>query len=86
VLDPSGRGTEARRLHVGASAELDAVADEVVNIVRVMNALNRFRFATNVEVMAEWVSASNVIGPPRSNGEKPAPEVPSPGGEAGKAA
>jgi hypothetical protein len=71
------QGTDARRAHVGASAELDAVADEIVNIIKVMDTLNRFRFAADAEVLAEWESASNVIGPPRSNGEKPeTPEKP----------
>ena len=32
-------------------------------INRVMDALNRYRFGTAVEVLAEWESASNVFGP-----------------------
>jgi hypothetical protein len=76
------QGTEGRRAHVGASAELDAVADEMVQIVRVMDALNRFRFATEPELLAAWESASNVPGPFRSNGTKPAtgPVAPPPAG------
>jgi hypothetical protein len=64
------QGTENRRAHVGASAELDAVADEVVHIVKVMDALNRFRFAADAESLAAWDSASNTFGPLRS-GQKP---------------
>ena len=78
------QGTDARRAHVGASAELDAVADEVVQIVRVMDALNRFRFGDSAELLAEWESASNTFGPPRSTGLKPTPtppESPPAGGE-----
>jgi hypothetical protein len=65
------QGSEARRAHVGASAELDAIADEIVYLVKVMDALNRFRFAENAEVLAEWESASNTFGPLRPAGPKP---------------
>jgi len=65
------QGTEGRRAHVGASAELDAVADEIVQIVRVMDGLNRFRFAEDSESLAAWESSSNTFGPPRSTGLKP---------------
>ena len=78
------RGTDGRREHVGASAELDSVGDEVVQIVRVMDGLNRFRFANDAEYLAAWESASNTLGPARSSGIKPAPapsEPPSSGGE-----
>jgi hypothetical protein len=76
------QGTEGRRAHVGASAELDTVADEVVQVVKVMDGLNRFRFAEDEESFASWRSASNVIGPLRSAGVKPTtPEPPPTGGE-----
>lgn len=69
------QGTEGRRAHVGASAELDAVADEVVQVVKVMDALNRLRFASDPEALAAWESASNVVAAPRANGEvEPTPE------------
>src|SRR2546422_635962 len=38
------QGQQGRRAHVGASAELESVADEIVQIVRVMDGLNRYRF------------------------------------------
>jgi hypothetical protein len=60
------QGSQGRRVHVGASAELDAVADEIVQIVRLIDGLNRFRFAQDPDLLAAWTSASNVIGPPRS--------------------
>ena len=67
------QGVDARRAHVGASAELDSMADEVGHIVKVMDALNRFRFAESAERLAEWESASNTLGPPRPAAEKAAP-------------
>jgi hypothetical protein len=69
------QGSEARRGHVGASAELDLIGDEIMHLVRVMDALNRFRFAEQGEVLAEWESASNVFGPVHlaENPEEPPP-------------
>jgi hypothetical protein len=62
------QGTEGRRSHVGASAELDALADELTQICRLMDAINRSRFSEDPESLAQWESASNVIGPARSAG------------------
>jgi hypothetical protein len=64
-------GTDAFRSHVGASAELDVLANEVVDIVEVMDGLNRFRFADDAAVLAEWEAVSNVIGPPHPAEVKP---------------
>jgi hypothetical protein len=66
------RVIEGRRAHVGASAELDTVADEVARIVKAMDGLNRFRFAHDPELLAAWKSASNVVATPRSTEDKPA--------------
>jgi hypothetical protein len=70
------RGVNARLAHVSASAELGEVADESVQIVKVMDALNRFRFAEDVESLRAWESASNQSGPPRAPEVKP--ETPQP--------
>jgi hypothetical protein len=59
------QGTEGRRAHVGATAELQALAEELVQVVRLMDGSNRYRFADDPESLAQWESASNVIGPPR---------------------
>jgi hypothetical protein len=68
------QGAGGRQAHVGASAELKAVADEVVQIVNVMDGLNRYRFMNDAELLAAWESASNVLAPPRSGtSTKPAP-------------
>jgi hypothetical protein len=73
-----GLATEARRGQVGASAELDLIGDEIIHLVRVMDSVNRHHFAEQVEVLAEWESASNVFGPIRVGGEKPVSEEPKP--------
>ena len=71
------QGSDARRIHVSASAELDAIADEIVQLVNVMDALNRSRFDGAVEILTEWESVSNVIGPPRPARDEPptTPEI-----------
>ena len=60
------QGTAARRAHVGASAELAALAEELIQVVRLMHGINHSRFAEDPDSLAQWESASNVIGPPRS--------------------
>jgi hypothetical protein len=79
------RGTTGRRAHVGASAELDVVADDVIHIVKVMDGHNRTRFAEDAESMAAWESASNTFGPVHA-GDKPAPGGTPPAGGQSSAA
>lgn len=83
------RGAEGRRVHIGAAADLEAVAGEVVQIVRLLDGLNRFRFAAEPDLLAAWTAASNVIGPPvsggqpdrRAGGQPGSPTTPAPGGQ-----
>jgi hypothetical protein len=63
---------ESRRNHVGASADLKAVAAEIEEQVRVLDGLVRFRFGENAELMGAWASPRNVLGPFKSKG---APEA-----------
>jgi hypothetical protein len=75
------QGLEGRQTHVGATAELRALADEVVQVVRVMDGLIRYRFMNDGEALAAWESASNVAGPFRP-AVRPEPEgTPPAGGE-----
>ena len=75
------QGAGGRQAHVGASAELKAVADEVVQIVNVMDGLNRYRFMNDAELLAAWESASNVLATPRSGtSTRPAPDLAPPAG------
>ena len=70
-------GTQGRRTHVGASAELGALADEVVQVVKLLDGLNRFRFAKDAESLAAWGSASNVLATPHPAAVvKPVPQGP----------
>jgi hypothetical protein len=65
------QGAEGHRAHVGASAELDTVADEIVHVVKLMDGLNRYRFENDPESMAAWESASNVVATPQPAEHKP---------------
>jgi hypothetical protein len=76
------RGTDGRQAHVGASAELIAVADEVFRLVGAMDGHNRDRFRNEAELLAAWESASSVLAGGRAALGKPAPDHPAaPGGE-----
>ena len=48
--------------HKGATQQLEALAAELAEVVRTMDARNRQRFAGNAQLMASWVSASTVLG------------------------
>ena len=66
---------------MGASAYLQVVAAEIVEQVRLLDGLVRYRFGDNTELMAAWVSARNVLGPFRSKSEPDAGEgTPTPAG------
>jgi hypothetical protein len=46
---------------VGVTVELRGIGSGIVRLVKVLDALNRYRFAGNRGVMAEWVSSSRVL-------------------------
>ena len=52
-----------RREHVGASADLQIVAAEIGEQVRLLDGVVQYRFGDNAELMAAWASARNVLGP-----------------------
>jgi len=72
--EATAQAAAGRRDHVGATAELKSVVQELVQVVNVMDGLNRFRFAEDAEKLAAWVSASNVAQPSRKKVEEPTPE------------
>ena len=59
------QSNEGRRGHVGAVAELQAVGDEVMQLVEMLDGLNRYRFGGRAELIAAWESARNVVAGPR---------------------
>ncbi len=69
------QSAEGRRQHIGATAQLRAVADEIVRVVQVMDGFQRLRFAKDPERLAAWVGASSVRATPRPG--EPAQSQPS---------
>jgi hypothetical protein len=61
-----------KRAHVGASADLPAVAAAISRQVRLLDGLVRYRFGDDPELMGAWASARNVLGPfkPRQGGSQ----------------
>lgn len=53
-------GHVGRREHVGASADLLTVSNEAVELVGMVDGLNRYRFRNDTEVLAAWDSVSKV--------------------------
>jgi len=52
-----------RRDHVGARSDLRRVADEIVELVALLDGLNRYRFGVRSAQLDEWASARSVFGP-----------------------
>ena len=59
-----------RREHVEASADLEAVATEIAERVRMLDGLVRYRFGDNPALMEGWASARDVLGPFRSKAQQ----------------
>lgn len=61
-LDDSIAGVSRGRVaHVGARAELEVIAREVVQTVKLLNGFNQLRFARDGEALGAWNSARKVI-------------------------
>ena len=70
-----GQETDGRRAHVGNERGARRHGGRLTQVVRLMDGLNRYRFADDPNSLAEWESASKVVGPPRSSGGKPVPST-----------
>jgi len=62
--------------HVGAVADLGTVAAELLQVIAKLDAMIRFRFRSDSELLAAWTSARNVAWPAAA--DAPAPTAPSP--------
>lgn len=68
---------QARVAHVGARADLEVVTEELMELVALLDGLNRYRFRHNAELSAAWASARNVVASPQSPSQsQPGPEAP----------
>jgi hypothetical protein len=68
-----GQGMEARRTHIGASAELETAVSEVMKLVKALDGLNRVRFVGDPEQLAVWRSATNIVMRLRAQVAEPNP-------------
>ena len=57
-------GSDGRAAHTGSTKRLGALALEAGQIVRAMDARNRYRFKNDEQVLGAWISASRVLGRP----------------------
>jgi hypothetical protein len=62
---------QARTEHVGARADLEVVTEELMELVALLDGLNRYRFRNNAELSAAWESARNVVANPQRRPEQP---------------
>jgi hypothetical protein len=74
------QGAAGRVGHVGATAELETVAEEVGQVVKVMSGLIRVRFASQPALLAALESASNVVAAPKPEDKPETGGTPSTGG------
>jgi hypothetical protein len=63
-----------RQDHVLARAEMDALGDEVMRLVGMLDGLNRYRFERDRQLLVAWKSARHVVtGPQGGTEENPEP-------------
>lgn len=62
-----------RQNHVLARAEMDALGDEVMRLVGMLDGLNRYRFERDRQLLVAWESARHVVTGPQAGTEKVQP-------------
>ena len=62
AFETASEEARARRLsHIGARTDLDKITGTLMDAVRVLDGINRWRFAKDPEVMAEWEAARHLL-------------------------
>jgi hypothetical protein len=73
-------GSDGRALHIGATRQLETLAQEADQIVRSMDIRNQYRFKDDEQALGAWNSASTIVARrPAVPGESPATPVSGPG-------
>ena len=57
----------ARRDHIGARADLDVITGQLMDEIKLLDGITRYRFGDDPEVMVEWKAARQVLGLPRTD-------------------
>lgn len=65
--------------HIGARTDLELVSGELMEIVRLLDGINRYRYGKDPEAMAEWNAARHLPPTPVSKTPPPSPTSPKPG-------
>ncbi len=68
---------EGKQRHILARSELRALSDEVMQLVGVLDGVNRYRFAREPQLLAAWDWAKHVVGGSQVEGPQTPPDVPS---------
>ena len=76
----------ARRDHIGARIDLEVIANLLTEQVKLLDGITRYRFGKDVEMMAEWKAAKQLLGQPRTVDVPPTPQPTTPAGEMKNAA
>ncbi len=61
-----------RRAHVGATADLDQVFSDIMDVIRHLDGIYSYRFRDNAEMLAAWKSAKDVVWPVKGETDVPA--------------
>jgi len=73
---------ESKQQHILARTRLRTLSDEVMQLVGVLDGINRYRFAREPQLLAAWERAKHVVG----GSQVPAPPTAPPAGEVKPAA
>jgi hypothetical protein len=68
-------GIEGRAMHTGATRRLEALALEAGQLVRAMDARNRYRSKNDQQALGAWISASAVFAQPGGVGAVQTPDA-----------
>ncbi len=76
-LDASVEETvEGKQRHILARSELRTLSDEVMQLVGILDGINRYRFAREPQLLAAWDRAKHVVGGSQVEALPSTPEVP----------
>ena len=80
-----GETNSGRQDHILAGAELSTVSDEVLQLVGMMDGLNRYRFQKEPQMLVAWEAARHVVsGPQAVKEEVPVTAPVTPSAQAGE--
>ena len=67
---------ESKQQHILARTKLRTLSDDLMQLVGVLDGINRYRFAAERELLAAWDRAKHVVGGSQVEATQPTPKVP----------